>query len=262
MRVTNRLRLHVVGCQRSGTTLMMELLWSCFDLGDRCTHEQSLFESIPAGDSVYLTKKPPDTSRIGPVFVQDERLFVVAMLRDPRAVITSRHDEWPDRYFSSFHRWQRHARAIAEYRAHPRYVVVRYEDLVRDPQAVQNQIKQRFEFLEEKAKICDYPHAQETIGARPSVSLGGVRPLDTNRIDGWREHLPRIKGQLQLFPELAGAVKEFGYEPDDAWLHALEGVEPLRQDYKEAPPHLLKRLETNFRYLLKRRRYRAARGLG
>ena len=258
--MTQRRRLHVVGCQRSGTTLMMELLWSCFALGDRCEHEQSLFEPIPDGAGIYLTKKPPDTNRIEPVFPQDDELFVVSMLRDPRAVITSRHAHKPDVYFSSFHRWLRHAQAIERWRDHPRWHLVRYEELLRDPQREQERLLQRFPFLQTKARFADYPHAAQ-IGDTPAASLGGVRPFDTSRIDGWREHLPRVKGQVRQFPELIDAVKRFGYEPDDSWLQQLDGVAEYTQDYKEQPPHWLRRAETELRFALKVRRYRQRRGL-
>ncbi len=255
-----RRRLHVVGCQRSGTTLMMELLWSCFRFGGRCDHEQTLFEPIPDGDGIYLTKKPPDTDLIGAVFADDDELFVIAMLRDPRAVITSRHAQKPDVYFRSFHRWLRHAEAIERWRDHPRYHVIRYESLLRDPAAEQTRLHQHFDFLERTASFIDYPHDM-VVGDVPSASLSGVRPFDTSRIDGWREHLPRVKGQLRQFPELAEAVKRFGYEPDDEWLTALEGVDEYQQQYKERPPHWFKRLESNLRFARRERRYRRWRGL-
>ena len=52
-----------------------------------------------------------------------------------------------------------------------------------------------------------------------------------------------------------------GYESDRAWMKLLDGVEPYQQTYKEAAPHLFKRLETDFRFWLKTRRYLRDRGL-
>ncbi len=66
---SNPLRVHVVGCHRSGTTLMMELLWYAYRFSGRCEHEATLFKPVPPGQTLYLTKKPPDTIRIGRAFL-------------------------------------------------------------------------------------------------------------------------------------------------------------------------------------------------
>ena len=95
-------RVHVVGCPRSGTTLMTELLRYAYEFAGAADHERSLFDPIPAGLSPYLTKKPADTIRIQRAFTEDENLHVVALVRDPRAVITSVHWSHPDQYFVGF----------------------------------------------------------------------------------------------------------------------------------------------------------------
>ena len=87
------------------------------------------------------------------------------------------------------------------------------------------------------------------------ASLNGARPFDVSRLDGWRSHLPRVKGQLEAHPDLTQSLIDFGYETDDAWTALLEGVAPYRQTYKETPPSRLRRWETDFRYRLKTRRY-------
>ena len=61
-------RVHVVGCPRSGTTLMTELLRYAYSFAGAAEHERSLFDPIPAELSPYLTKKPADTIRIGKAF--------------------------------------------------------------------------------------------------------------------------------------------------------------------------------------------------
>src|SRR4029453_17515837 len=95
-------RVHIVGCHRSGTTLLAQLMWYGFRFSGRAEHEASLFAPIPGGFATYLSKNPPDTIRIDRVFVRDPELFVIAMIRDPRDVITSRHPAKPAVYFSSF----------------------------------------------------------------------------------------------------------------------------------------------------------------
>ncbi|MGD8417994.1 MAG: hypothetical protein PVH91_13130 [Pseudomonadales bacterium] len=247
-------RVHVVGCYRSGTTLMMELLWYAYPFTGRSEHEASIFRPVPSGERLYLSKKPPDTIRIETAFLADERLHVIAMVRDPRAVATSRHPDFPDVYFSSFRRWLEYQSVIEKLSGHPRWHTVRYEDLLADPDSEQAAIEAAFPFLERRRSFSAYPDGAD-VPARAGISLGGARPLDPGRTDAWRAHLPRIRAQLEDHPEVADALIDLGYEPDDAWRACLEGVMPVRQTYKDDAPHFFKRQETRARYWLKTRRY-------
>ena len=249
----DRTHVHIVGCHRSGTTLMMELMAACYAFDDRAVHERSLFDCGPRMGT-YLSKKPPDTIRIGRIFEQDDRVFVIAMVRDPRAVITSRHPSRPDVFFSGFARWLDYIEEIERKREHPRWLVVRYEDLLRDPASVQSRIDARFGFLRRRGRFEQYPEGVDASDLAVE-SLNGIRPFDTERIDAWRDELPRVKGQLEAHPEMARHLIALGYEPDDAWLGALEAVAGHVQQYKDTRPYLLKRLETRARYALKSRRY-------
>jgi hypothetical protein len=247
-------RLHVVGCYRSGTTLMMELLWYAYDFSGRCEHEAPLFRQIPEGERLYLTKKPPDTIRIEQAFRADERLFVIAMVRDPRAVASSRHPDFPDVYFSGFGRWLQYQEAIERLQAHPRWLTVRYEDLLQDPQSVQATIEARFPFLTRQRGFAAYPEGAD-VPDRAGISLGGARQIDPSRAAAWRQHLPRIRDQLDKHPKVAEKLIKLGYEPDHSWRTCLENVAPHRQTYKDDAPHLFASLEARFRYWLKTQRY-------
>ena len=254
-------RIHIVGCYRSGTTLLMELMWRSYAFSGRAGHEASLLELPPAGETLYLSKKPPDTTRIERAFRCDDETFVIAMLRDPRAVLASRHESRPEVYFRGFRHWRECAQAIRRLQNHPRFQKARFEDLVTDPDRVQKTIEGRFGFLERRARFSDYPEGVEA-GEWARRSLGGVRCLDPSRIAGWKDHLPRIRAQLAAHPDLADSLIEFGYEPDDSWISELEGVRPRMQGYKEEAPHILKRYETAWRYRRRTRAYLRKRGLG
>lgn len=247
-------RLHVVGCHRSGTTLMTELIGNCFAIDGRADHEQGLWEPIPAGHLIYLTKKPPDTIRIRRVFLLDPDLYVVAMIRDPRGVISSRHDSKPGVYFSSFWRWEQYLRAITELADHPRYLVVRYEDLVADPDAVQRRLTKAFPFLTPTCRFSRFPEGAQ-VHERARVSLNGVRSVDAASLQRWREELPRVKGELSRHPEMLDWLVRLGYEPDAGWTRCLQDVEPYFGEYKNERPHLLRRSETALRFTLKTVRY-------
>ncbi len=247
-------RVHVVGCYRSGTTLMMELLWYAYEFSGRCEHEAPLFRDIPEGQTRYLTKKPPDTIRIERAFLADEQLSVIAMVRDPRAMATSRHAKFPDVYFSGFGRWLEYQEAIERLAEHPRWLVVRYEDLIADPQSVQAAIEARFPFLERQRDFERYPEGAD-VPDKAGISLGGARKIDPSRVAAWREHLPRIKDQLDKHPAVAQKLIELGYEEDNSWQAALEGVTPHQQKHKDEAPHFFKALEARFRYWMRTRRY-------
>jgi hypothetical protein len=233
---------------------MMELMWQSYEFSGRHDHEISVFEPVPDGETLYLTKKPPDTLRIHRIFYADPALHVIAMLRDPRAVITSRHESRPEVYFAGYLRWREYVEAMERLRGHPRFIVIRYEDLLTNPDRVQAQISAQFPFLVEKRKFSTYPEGAD-VPESAAQSLNGVRPFDTSRLDGWRAHLPRINGQLRDHPEMPKDLIRTGYEESEAWVDMLEGADYYTQDYKDSGPGFFRRLETNFRFWLKTRRY-------
>jgi len=240
---------------------MTELLGNCFHVDGRAEHEQSLWEPIPPIPGIFLTKKPPDTVRIRRVFLLDPDLYVIAMIRDPRGVITSRHRSKSDVYFSSFWRWERYMKAITDLEHHPRYLAVRYEDLVDDPDGIQDRIAAAFPFLRPTSRFSRFPEGAE-IHERAGVSLNGVRAVDRASLIRWREELPRVKGELLRHPQMSRWLVGLGYERDDAWTGCLEGVEPYFGNYKNERPHLFRRLETSIRFAGKTARYLWRRRIG
>ncbi len=258
-------RLHVVGCPRSGTTLMMELLWMSYSLGGRCDHELSLFDEPLIPIDLYLTKKPSDSYRLEQLLRADADLYVVAMQRDPRAVISSRHARRPDEYYCDFARWQLHQDAIDALRGHPRFVAVKFEALLANPDLEQQALESRLACLADndgsirRGRFSEYPHGEQ-VTAAARQALNGVRPFDTTRLTSWQAHLPRVKQQLLLYPVLQSYLTRLGYCDDITWQASLAAV-TAQAPTRSSSPHLLKHLEANLRYALKARRYRWARGL-
>lgn len=234
---------------------MMELLWYGFQFSGRDEHETSVFEPIPADHTLYLSKKPPDTLRIQRIFEADPDLHVIAMLRDPRAVITSTHPNRPDVYFSSYWRWQEYLHAVEPLRKHPRFLLVHYEQLVKDPTHVQRDLERRFPFLTRTREFIDFPAGANVPAGLATDSLNGVRNLDVSRITGWQKHLPRINSQLRDNPSMLTDLIDAGYETDDTWSESLKGVDHYSQTYKDEPPGKLRTFETRVRFWLKTRRY-------
>ena len=246
-------RLHVVGCPRSGTTLVAELVATCFaDIGHD-EHELSIFRPAPRTFPVYVSKKPMDVKRVAPLLRADPHLYVIGVHRDPRAVITSEiADE--GRYRISYDRWERCIDAARALAGHPRYLEVEYERLVSDPDAVQTDIAARFPFLVRRHAFSEFArHAQPTTAAE--IAMGGVRALDANRNARWRRHLPRVKAELLRHPRMLDVLVELGYERDAAWTSILDGVTPHAQPVKSRWRVVLEELDASVRYGIKQRRY-------
>ena len=254
--------LHVTGCRRSGTTLLFEMITTCFRHDGRCEHEQSIFDadngenadSDRHSDGLYLSKKPSDITHMHRIFGSDSQLFVIYVLRDPRAVITSVHPTRSDLYYASFERWQRYERAAASFEGHERFLQVRYEDLVSSPDMIQSTIQEKFPFLHPKFPFKDF-HLHAQTSKKAEISLGGLRPISKSSLSNWKQHLPRIRFQLERYPALRSAVERYGYEPDETWLSLLDDVTARIQTYGEQRPNLVKRLETQIRYFIKSQLY-------
>ncbi len=248
-------RLHIVGCPRSGTTLLMELVSTCFESSGHCDHELSIFEPLHDPGALYFSKQPNDIKQLQHIFYRDPELHIIYLGRDPRAVITSKHRENPEQYFCNYRVWSECDQAAQRYWAHERFLPLRYEDLVTRPDNTQAQIAARFGFMRQRHPFSEYHHHADPSGAA-SRAMNGLRQVDLASLDKWRTHLPRLAEQYQRHPALADDLVRLGYEPDQQWLQLLAGVAPVVFPcrYPERRPWL-KESEKALRGYLKSRRY-------
>lgn len=251
--------VHVVGCPRSGTTLLTEMMIASFSLEGHCEHEETIFKAPAGGYDIYLSKKPNDILWMEQILDIDPDLHVIALLRDPRAVICSIHQGHQGMYFCNYPVWKRAEQALQRIMRHPRVMLVRYEDLVADPDAVQQRIIEQMPFLEPTGSFSQF-HQRAKSSEASQKALGGVRHVDSKRVAGWRAHLPRLKQQLDRYPGLADDLLRYGYETDRAWLQELADVSPVRYPCRYPDSNQWwKRLEQNLRFRQKIRRFRRAR---
>jgi hypothetical protein len=225
-------RIHIVGPPRSGTTLMYALFSTCFSIDGVTAQEDRLWRRMPRHETVLVTKYPGDEAYAPMLLPLDQRLWFVFMLRDPRDVIVSRHGKEPERYWSNLLIWQQAMRVHDAMRNHPRFVVVRYEDLVQSPDHVQKNLARRMEFLRPKIPFSEYHRntpAYISKSEQMRLAMRGFRPVTACNVGGWRTHLPRVKAQVEAHGSLAERLIALGYEADQAWRQALEGVVPDRQ---------------------------------
>lgn len=254
-------RVHIVGCPRSGTTLLMELLSTCFSSDGYCEHEMSIFKDIPKetiedkSAALYFSKQPSDIKHINHIFFRDSQLFVIYLTRDPRAVMASIHRQNTQQYFCNYRIWKDCDGAAQVYQDHPRFLYLRYEDLVADPDKCQAKIEHQFDFMRRKFRFTEFEqHAQPSTQAERAMN--GLRAVNTQSLSSWMQHLPRIKQQLQSNPELARDLQRLNYEVDEQWCQMLENIEPedFPCRYPEQAPYF-KELEKNVRIWLKSKRY-------
>ena len=92
--------------------------------------------------------------------------------------------------------------------------ICRYEDLVRNPDSIQDQLEERFGF-HYKDRFRNF-HSY-CIPDKLRTRLNGVRPVTINRIESWKEHPARIFDQFTQCKELFNLVKYWGYEENDDW---------------------------------------------
>ena len=248
-------RLHIVGCPRSGTTLMMELCATCFESSGFCSHEMNIFVEPEGKPDIYFSKKPSDIKYIEKIFKKDAGLFLIYMMRDPRSVVTSIHRSRAGEYFCNYRVWKTCNDASKNLEDNFRFICIRYEDLVQYPDRVQIEIMERFSFLKKKCSFSKYERfanpSKESVNA-----MNGLRPINNNRVKGWLKHLPRIKLQLEKHPEMIIDLIENGYEDDSKWTNMLENVIPFEYKcrYPDKTP-LFKNIEIKFRKWLKTRAY-------
>lgn len=248
-------RVHITGCPRSGTTLMTELMRIGFQFDDFCQHEQSIFTQPEGHPDLFLSKKPSDIKRIRPLLKADLNLFTIYMVRDPRSVITSMHKNFPGKYFCNFRIWNDCDKVARTLLDHPRFLQIRYEDLVQDPDRIQDQIQAKFPFLIKMHSFTEYRKM-----AKPSkdahMALGGVREISSEKISTWKKFLPRVMYEISANPEMIKILISKGYEENSKWTSILEGIHPQKGQCRYPDKQsFFRKLESRIRHWIQIRLY-------
>ena len=234
---------------------MMELVCTCFRSDGFCDHEMSIFARPSGTPDLFFSKQPSDIKLVEKLLEKDTNLFVIGMMRDPRSVITSVHKGHPGQYFCNFRVWKQCNDGAQRLIGHPRFILIKYADLVSDPDRVQAEIMHRFDFLEKQHAFSEYgQHAAPSSHAE--TAMGSVRAVTPDRLKGWQAHLPRLKSELLKYPELPEVLIACGYEEGSSWLRLLDDVEPEEHPcrYPDKAP-LLKTIDYRVRNWRKIRQY-------
>jgi hypothetical protein len=231
-------RIHITGAARSGTTLMLALMLTCFEIDGGNVRETRLWRARVAGRRVVLTKQPMDERLALRLARLDPRLHVVYMLRDPREVIVSIHGTAPDQYWSNLRAWRESVAAAKPWFDHPRVHVVRYDALARDPDGVQQALAAAMPFLKTVRPFSRFQEVAALQDDQWRAAMGSIRSVSPDALGSWQRHLPRLKAQLQRHGDISGDLIALGFEQDREWLCLLDGVRP------EAAPSATAETET------------------
>ncbi len=248
-----RRQIVVCGFPRSGTSLLYNMLAVALPHFARDEFEASALTSIWRFED-HLSKLPLDVLRLDAVCRRNlhaKRIQVLVPIRDPRDLVTSVHPNVPDDYFIG---WETSYRVNLDEAAAPspelpgireiaaalvglvgrpglELVRVRYEDLVRTPDDVQECLAARLG-LEFRARFSEFhrdserlPYRYDAAHLRPGADASLARESsapDPSRAGRWRDpaHRERIREQFGRHPELLALVRAWGYEQDDAWFEA------------------------------------------
>ncbi len=163
---------------------------------------------------------------------------IVHLVRDPRAVMASQKMRWRRRQLApagarvslydslrvwvNYHPytvarlWSRATAAALALIEHPRVTLLRFEDLLREPDATVRQLCARLE-IEYDAHMLEVGQVNSS---HQSTAAGGRKGLRVEAIDKWRDVLTRTEVHI-MDRSCAELMQHFGYEP------LVQGAVPL-----------------------------------
>ena len=251
--------IHIVACSpRSGTTLLHEAMVTCFRFDKHYDHEIRFNLVIAAAGQTLITKRPKDTMYM-PAVIDDPQLYVIYVMRDPRDTIVSRHGKDKSMFYSNIRLWRQMHSYAKQMAGHERFLEIRYEDFVTDPDAVQNELARKIPWLEKLHNFSEY-HEYAQVSEKSVKAMHSVRPIAPTSVGVWTQHPGRIKGQQSIHGSLSPELIECGYESSVEWEQALEGVEAdLSPSLYPEKQYFWSRLSQYINALRKVAQYRRAR---
>lgn len=201
-------RIYILGCGRSGTYLLTSLM--------ECFHDTAvLIEEVPYGrfarflgpERTHVLKRDAVAQyTIGLIPASISLLYII---RFPLDILVSRHLN-NDFYIKPDH-WRREIAMLR--RIHKEVKVVRYEDLVSEPDKVQQRLAQDFG-VEPQRPFSKFDQNLK-VGNLIARSMHGVRPLSASSVGRWRDSELK-KYCKSLWPgiedDVAWVCETFGYE--------------------------------------------------
>jgi hypothetical protein len=231
-----RTHIHICGYPRSGTTLLLLMMEYALPRARHFGREISAWRAATferRNHEVVISKCPLDIFRIHRVrnFYKGRRAKFrpIILIRDPRDALTSHHfSTGKERYFQDLDQWKEVTQYVQRYRNDPEVLLLRYEDLVSDPDAIQAKIDAFTGEASERRYADAHKEERKDFDGGP---LNGVRPVDRRGIARWRrpQHRQRVEHVLREVPDFPQILIDLGYEHDASW------VEQWREESASAP---------------------------
>ena len=207
------------GCGRSGTTLLLSILsahpeifaipnetdaftqWKYAATGlipvriDRF-YRSLLLNRINSANNRWCEKRPANVQHIPEILSYfGEKARFIHLVRDPRAVCTSRHPSSPDEYWIPIDRYISDVNAGLAYNNHPQVLTIKYEDLIIDFSTTLNVITE-FLAIDLTEELLDW-HEHATVRLHKAWD-GEVSGLDQSSLFKWKKpiHVNRVNAIL------------------------------------------------------------------
>jgi hypothetical protein len=218
------LKCHIVICgfPRSGSSLLQVMIGSSVaDLRWFRDETKALIAARRAmrNHPFLLTKCPADVelrAEIRSFYASRRARPIFALtIRDPRDVLTSRSPRHPERYeFEDATTWRRRADAVLQACDEEDVVVIRYEELVTSPDAIERRLVEAIGWKVQASldRFLTEPVTPDPNGFL-SLAMGSPRRLDPSHIGRWRNarHHHRLDAEARDHFDIAAYVDAFGY---------------------------------------------------
>ena len=220
---------------RSGTTLLWSLLPFAYPIGNwkNPTREtQALAAMNPAQNTIC--KRPKDALELDRIFRRSRRygveLSVLFCIRDPRSIVTSKHQNVPDDYFMGWKKsyfipdadcikptqtdpgLSKFVQAWVLFSHKPKLLTIRYESLISNPEFIQQKVSNLIG-LQPHRKFSDWDSSQ-TVSHDHGAALNGIRGFLARDELSTRD-LEQIKS-MSRFYGFRKAIRLLGYHPERA----------------------------------------------
>lgn len=205
---------------------------NCFHIDAYTEHEHGILKPYPKPYEVLCTKKPSDIKRVSFPLEVNQDLFVIYMLRDPRDCITSRshkNNTSTKKIWGNLDEWRSNQRIASRLARNNRFITIKYEDLVSDPDKVQVNLQHRLPFLVPKSKFSQF-HQIASPSEKSVAALGEIRPVSSASVGKWNHNKAFVKAQIEKYGSISQELINLGYELNTDWELALGAVDADNSD--------------------------------
>jgi tetratricopeptide (TPR) repeat protein len=202
-------RIYILGCGRSGTTLLLSLM-TCFNdtyalINDANSGGEDYFGRFARMDNqeeIHVIKRSSDAYKYAELIPQEIDLLYI--IRHPLDVLVSTLflDNKEYSYYISVERWLGEIASLRRLMGMKRekMLIIKYEDIILEPDASQNRISEYFQI--DVKKSFSLFHEDYLANSVVEQSMSGVRPLSSKSIRRWRKNRNNIEYCKSIFPSI------------------------------------------------------------